>query len=109
MSKRTDIASKINRYGQSVCGLQTFVLRRNSEAAQTVGLRNWRFRASYDSFCGKSNSIRDVTKRYVTLYYKPQPKQHELKQTTMKIIPFILFHFLLTVTGAFGQNVNDNY
>jgi hypothetical protein len=39
MSKRTDIASKINRFGQSACGLQTVVLRRNSKAAHNSGFK----------------------------------------------------------------------
>jgi len=34
----TDTASNVNRFGQSVCGLETVVLRGNSKAAANMGL-----------------------------------------------------------------------
>jgi hypothetical protein len=33
------IATNVNRFGQSVCGLQTVVLRRNSKAAANIRLK----------------------------------------------------------------------
>ncbi len=35
----TSCASNVNRFGQSVCGLQTVVLRRNSKAAANIRLK----------------------------------------------------------------------
>ena len=51
----TDIASNVNRFGQSVCGLETVVLRGKSKAADNKKINaNFLFGgfiASYESLC----------------------------------------------------------
>jgi hypothetical protein len=39
MITQHDNATKVNRFGQSVCGLQTVVLRTNSKAADNIRLK----------------------------------------------------------------------
>jgi hypothetical protein len=37
--KSNDLATNVNRFGQSVCGLPTFPLRTNSRAADNIRLK----------------------------------------------------------------------